>query len=50
MKAAPYRKDFIAKLGPDYDSVMAEFVAIKPSFEKALDAVLKCLKDNKIEA
>jgi len=50
VKAAPYRKDFIAKLGPDYDSVMAEFVAIKPSFEKALDAVLKCLKDNKIEA
>jgi len=50
VKAAPYRDTFIAKLGDDYNSVLDEFIAIKPFFEKPLNAVLKCLKDNKIEA
>lgn len=49
VKAAPYRKDFISKVGPSDEVVMGSFKEVLPLFKGTIDTLLNFLKVNGIE-
>jgi hypothetical protein len=49
VKAAPYRKDFIAKLGESEDAVLTELGEAKKTFEATIGHLKGFLVANKIE-
>jgi len=50
VKAAPYRADFIAKVGPSDEAVMASFKEVMPEFEKVINSLSAFLKAKGIES
>jgi len=49
VKAAPSRKDFIAKIGPSDEAVMASFSEVLPLFEQTLENLQLFLQEKKIQ-